>query len=270
MGNLLPFRSHSAFEPAKLIAKLSFVVAMPPQDIDDDYQPAGTAANPVRPAGSGSSSLTEAALPGRPGSGLRTADEVCGPPLCAAYSESGNLLLPAANWCPMSAAWIGQMYPEPPPGPSMPPGLSMGPSAGPSMPPGPSAGGDYEMYPEAGPAMPGPAMPGAGGGDMYPDASDMYPDADEMYPEAPPLEEEKDVTAASLVAGGRVTEEDLIAQAEEQARQPTYGGVDTEGGWNPAKYAVQLTKDPNTLPCCLCPCCPCPAVPGGLRQSAAG
>ena len=96
---------------------------------------------------------------------------------------------------------------------------------------GPSAG------PSAGPAMPGAGYPEAGDYDAYPEADDVdgggYPDADEVYVQEQAKAKAKEVTAASLVKGGRVTEASLIAEAEELARSG--GDQEVKYGYKPPK-----------------------------------
>lgn len=200
-------------------------------ELEDDYQPAGTAANLMKAGGPAAAPFgadSDGTMSGTPGASMMIDDA---------------------------------MYSDPLPGPERPPAPRMG-----------GAGDDYEMYPEAGAALPAAALPAAAGPvgasdgvdyEMYPEADAAYPDAapgaapgptmpgtayaevTEMYPEPPPplLPAKKEVTAASLVAGNRVTEEDLIAQAEDELR---YGRAD-DRGWNPNKvqFAVSFAATAN-------------------------
>ena len=143
-------------------------------------------------------------------------------------------------------------------------GPAMGPTLGPAMPPNWDDDGsgypEVDMYPEAdsvadgvaGPAA-GPSMPGPSVGpqmaadyESYPEADEVsdvvgYPDAEDVFKLEQERQQKEEVTAASLVRGNRVTEADLLAQAEAQAR-----GQDDEEiryGYKPPKPSV----DESTL-----------------------
>jgi len=94
-------------------------------------------------------------------------------------------------------------------------------------------GGDYDSYPEADEVE-------AGGG---------YPDAEELYQQEQERKKKEEVTAASLVRGNRVTEADLLAQAEAQARGEVGAGGEEEikYGYKPPKPSVDASK-PVKLP----------------------
>ena len=139
-----------------------------------------------------------------------------------------------------------------------------GPAMGPAMPPNWDDDGsgypEVDMYPEAdsvaegvtGPAA-GPSMPGPPAGpqmaaeyESYPEADEVgdvvgYPDAEDVFQQEQERKQKEEVTAASLVRGNRVTEADLLAQAEAQARGE--GDEEIRYGYKPPKPSV----DESTL-----------------------
>ena len=85
--------------------------------------------------------------------------------------------------------------------------------------------------------------------ESYPEADEVgdggYPDADDVFQQEQERKRKEEVTAASLVRGNRVTEADLLAQAEAQARGE--GDEEIRYGYKPPKPSVDDAK-PVKLP----------------------